>query len=138
LPRSLATTLALFLLAGTAASLLADEVDMGTGYQLQNVEIMDPNMRLNDARWMMKELGEDVGLDCRDCHDLKDFAADTKPLKLISREMMRMEKDINDTYFAGARVVTCYTCHQGGRKPPPRVLNGQEAPYAANPAEDEE
>ncbi|GJM44759.1 MAG: hypothetical protein DHS20C21_16010 [Gemmatimonadota bacterium] len=100
-----------------AAALRAGERDLGTGYQLENVTVLDPNMRLNDCRRLMKEFNEALGLECRDCHDLKNFASDDAPLKLIAREMMKMERDINAQWFAGEPTVNCYTCHQGQRLP---------------------
>jgi len=56
---------------------------------------------------------------CIDCHaesrvegDWSAYAEDT-PRKAIARRMILMVQAINTTNFAGARVVTCYTCHRG-------------------------
>jgi hypothetical protein len=98
--------------------------DAGTGYRLENVEVMDPLMRLEDARRYMIRFNEALGVQCRDCHDLRDFASDEKELKLVAREMMKMEIEINETFFPAAeraeagQTVTCWTCHRGQRIPP--------------------
>ncbi|HMB71852.1 MAG TPA: c-type cytochrome [bacterium] len=94
--------------------------DAGTGYQLENVEVMDPLMRLEDARRYMIRFNEALGVQCRDCHDLRDFASDEKELKLAAREMMKLEIEINEEFFPDheGQAVTCWTCHQGSRIPP--------------------
>jgi hypothetical protein len=127
---------ALLLLLGPALAgliLTGAAKDAGTGYRLENVEVMDPLMRLEDARRYMIRFNEALGVQCRDCHDLRDFASDEKELKLVAREMMKMEIEINETFFPAAegakgaeaaegakavQAVTCWTCHRGQRIPP--------------------
>src|SRR5438105_1937344 len=53
---------------------------------------------------------------CADCHvepktegDWSAYAQET-PRKATARRMILMVQDINKNNFAGARVVTCYTC----------------------------
>ena len=122
-PRQCAAALAIALAAATPCALEAAERDLGTGYLLENVEVLDPAMGLKEARRYMVEHNEALGVKCRDCHDVRDFPSDVKPLKLIAREMMKMTRDINERWFPEAKeeVVTCYTCHQGARKPPIRM-----------------
>jgi photosynthetic reaction center cytochrome c subunit len=114
---SAALTIALLVLP--ASRLVGEEKDLGTGYQLENVEVMDPSMRLEDARRYMILFNEALGVQCRDCHDLRDFASDDKELKLVAREMMKLELEINEEWFPDheENVVTCWTCHQGQRIP---------------------
>lgn len=109
--------------AGAAALVLLVAVwiagaakDAGKGEELQNVEVMDKSMRLVDARRYMMAFNEALSVQCRDCHDLRDFASDAKEMKLEARRMMKMQKAINDTWFAGKEVVTCWTCHGGVQK----------------------
>jgi hypothetical protein len=117
------------LLGPVAAALILTGAakDAGTGYRLQNVEVMDPLMRLEDARRYMIRFNEALGVQCRDCHDLRDFASDEKELKLVAREMMKLEIAINEEFFPEGRLrpgaaegqaVTCWTCHRGQRIPP--------------------
>src|SRR5688572_18672212 len=54
--------------------------------------------------------------DCADCHenagtDQVDWAADT-PKKRTARRMVLMVQKINRENFAGAQMVTCWTCHR--------------------------
>ena len=63
-----------------------------------------------------------TSFNCTDCHteesggDWAKFADDT-PLKQKARMMMIMVTALNKNYFAGQRMVTCWTCHQGAPKP---------------------
>ena len=82
-----------------ALFLVAAEKDAGTGYELENVHVMDKSIRLADARRYMMTFNTALGVQCRDCHDLRDFSSDDNELKLVSREMMRMTKAINETWF---------------------------------------
>lgn len=123
------------LLSFTAASLLhaarearAERVDAGTGYELENVEVLDPSMRLADARIYMKEMNDALGLQCRDCHDLRNFASDEVELKIVAREMMKMQRDLNAQWFPGEEPrVTCWTCHRGERIPPGHQSDSEPA-----------
>jgi hypothetical protein len=100
------------------------EKDMGTGEELKNVEVMDPKMRVADARIYMIQFNEALGVQCRDCHDLRDFASDKdQEMKLEARRMMKMTKAINDQWFKGKEEVTCFTCH-GGKLEPMTALSG--------------
>ncbi|MEQ1947767.1 MAG: photosynthetic reaction center cytochrome c subunit family protein [Bryobacteraceae bacterium] len=67
-------------------------------------------------------LSASLGMNCVDCHVPEsggDWAkyADETPLKQRSRMMIAMVNGINKSYFAGRRVVTCYSCHRGTNKP---------------------
>lgn len=62
-----------------------------------------------------------LGKSCEYCHDVgsgnwSDYATET-PLKKKARQMMLMMDAINKANFGGRRVVTCYTCHNGGEQP---------------------
>jgi LysM repeat protein len=45
------------------------------------------------------------------------YAADTIELKQTARKMVIMMNTINQSFFAGRQVVTCWTCHQGEQVP---------------------
>ena len=56
-----------------------------------------------------------LGVGCPYCHD-NDAAKrelDSKPQKLIARQMIDMVNAVNKTTFNGAKRVTCFTCHEG-------------------------
>jgi hypothetical protein len=81
---------------------------------------------------------------CIDCHveakvegDWSTYAQDT-PRKQTARKMILMVQEINKTNFAGARVVTCYTCHrnlQGAPKITPRLAEQYGEPPDPDPNE---
>ena len=74
----------------------------------------------------MKTIGKDLGVKCTFCHDLNDKSIDTDH-KLIAREMMKMQKDLNKHYFAqigdslmqldNTLQISCWTCHRGSKNP---------------------
>jgi hypothetical protein len=81
---------------------------------------------------------------CADCHvepklegDWSAYAQDT-PRKATARKMILMVQDINKNNFAGARVVTCYTCHrniQGAPKITPSLAEQYGEPPPIDPNE---
>ena len=90
----------------------------------QPAELLNPTMVFFEAS---------LGVGCPYCHD-NDAAKrelDSKPQKLIARQMIDMVVSVNKTTFAGAKQVTCFTCHQGRNKPIgiPNVT-GEELPPA--------
>jgi len=69
----------------------------------------------------MGVMADSLGLDCADCHpgagtDKVDWVFDT-PAKKTARKMVEMVASINKTNFAGAQMVTCYTCHHARDRP---------------------
>jgi LysM repeat protein len=63
-----------------------------------------------------------TGLNCTHCHSGNDYtvaayAEDTIDLKQTARRMVVMMNTINQSFFAGRQVVTCWTCHQGVQVP---------------------
>jgi photosynthetic reaction center cytochrome c subunit len=62
-----------------------------------------------------------VGADCTGCHVPESGGswaryADDHPQKETARRMVQMTAAINQAYF-GRRVITCYSCHRGARRP---------------------
>ena len=63
-----------------------------------------------------------LAVNCTYCHvgdgggGWDEYAKDTDK-KQMARRMMRMMNGINDTYFGGARRVTCVSCHNGANRP---------------------
>src|SRR3954469_7525174 len=63
-----------------------------------------------------------TGMNCTDCHVSEaggDWAryADDNDYKRKTRMMIVMMNTLNASSFAGARKVTCFTCHRGLRSP---------------------
>jgi len=70
---------------------------------------------------------------CTHCHELgswENYAKDN-PSKEAARKMVVMMNSINQTYFGGRQVVTCYSCHRFSQKPkviPSLALQYSDAP----------
>src|SRR3989449_3172071 len=79
-----------------------------------------------------------TSMNCTDCHtsdstaSWEKFGADT-PMKRTARRMMLMVNTLNKNSFAGARAVTCYTCHRGDQRP--KVIPSLAVQYGV-PSED--
>ena len=63
-----------------------------------------------------------LALNCTSCHGVESASdaarfADDPPLKKTARKMILMVRAINKDNFAGAGMVTCYSCHRGGERP---------------------
>jgi len=80
------------------------------------------------ATWVSPEQG------CAYCHNLANFADDSKFTKVVARRMVEMTQSVNADWqkHVGSTGVTCYTCHRG--EPVPRniwfLTNAQ--PYGSN------
>jgi hypothetical protein len=80
-----------------------------------------------------------LALNCTDCHgsdsasDWAKYAVDT-PLKIRARKMIEMVNALNKGSFAGARAVTCYTCHRGNQRP--KVVPSLALQYGEPPPDD--
>jgi photosynthetic reaction center cytochrome c subunit len=75
-----------------------------------------------------------TGLNCTDCHtgdgsSWDTYADDSSPRKQTARKMFLMMNTINQTFFEGRRVLTCYSCHNGGDRP--KVTPNLAAQYGA-------
>jgi len=74
-------------------------------------------LTVSDFLGAMGVMAAALGYDCADCHpgagsDKVDWVFDT-PKKKTARKMVDMVGVINRTNFAGAQMVTCFTCHHG-------------------------
>jgi hypothetical protein len=63
-----------------------------------------------------------TGLNCTHCHggydyDVGTYASDNIDLKLTARKMIIIMNTINQSFFGGRKIVTCWTCHQGEQVP---------------------
>ncbi|MFN9807727.1 MAG: photosynthetic reaction center cytochrome PufC [Betaproteobacteria bacterium] len=56
---------------------------------------------------------------CEYCHNLANFAEDSKYTKVVARRMIEMTQHVNSNYRAhvGQTGVTCHTCHRGNAVP---------------------
>ena len=89
----------------------------------QRADMLNPTMVLFEAA---------LGVGCPYCHDNdgNKRELDSKPQKLIARQMIEMVNTVNKTTFRGQAKVTCFTCHQGRNIPigVPNVTNNPLPP----------
>jgi hypothetical protein len=72
----------------------------------------------------MNAFNNALGVSCRKCHDVQNWASDDKHEKTAARNMMRMTGDINEKYLKGMAGlddddahIGCNTCHRGHAHP---------------------
>jgi photosynthetic reaction center cytochrome c subunit len=80
------------------------------------------------ATWVAPEQG------CAYCHNLANFADDSKYTKVVSRRMVEMTQRINVDWqkHVGATGVTCYSCHRGKPVPENIWFKTNPQPYGSN------
>ena len=84
------------------------------GKPVKNLQVLPFTDTRETMRYMTKQ-SKELGVRCSYCHDVKDYSADTKPEKVIARDMIRMTKILNEQgfFWDDAPEVTCYVCHRG-------------------------
>jgi len=84
--------------------------------QFKNIQVLKdvPADQLIPA---MQFITASLGVECEYCHVEHAFDKDDKKPKVMARKMMEMMLTINNENFESHRMVTCYTCHQGGAHP---------------------
>jgi hypothetical protein len=104
--------------AQTAAQekpLLAEQV-------FKNVQVLR-GVSVNEFMETMGFFAASLNANCTTCHgqdsggSWESYASDNIPQKQTARRMILMMNMINQTYFAGRQVLTCYSCHRFGRTP---------------------
>ena len=93
--------------------------------KLKNLQVLEFDSE-RDLKKYMKTVSKDLGVKCKYCHDLNDKSIDTDHKK-IAREMMRMQMDLNKSFFAllgdslhmheEMTQISCWTCHRGTKEP---------------------
>ncbi|HWN74765.1 MAG TPA: c-type cytochrome [Candidatus Udaeobacter sp.] len=112
--------------------------------QFKNIQVLKdvPADQLIPA---MQFITASLGVDCEYCHVEHAFDKDDKKPKVMARKMMEMMITINNENFESHRMVTCYTCHQGGAHPvsipviaehekTPGMMEGSVTSASGNPA----
>jgi outer membrane lipoprotein-sorting protein len=100
--------------------------------QFKNIQVLKdvPADQLIPA---MQFITASLGVDCEYCHVEHAFDKDDKKPKVMARKMMEMMITINNENFESHRMVTCYTCHQGGENKP-EMMEGSVTSATGNPA----
>jgi hypothetical protein len=65
----------------------------------------------------MAFMSNSLGVTCAYCHT-NEWQSDEKPMKNVARQMITMQRAVNEQQFAGKLAITCNTCHQGRAIPP--------------------
>ncbi len=71
---------------------------------------------------------------CAYCHNVLNFADESKYTKVVARRMLQMTQTLNSDWkqHNGATGVTCYTCHRGNPVPQQVWFKPGDRKYAAN------
>lgn len=112
--RALVPSLTLFLALGSPA--FADG--------LKNLLVLPKTTTKDEVKQIMRAQSRALDVECDFCHEVPDMASDANKMKVIAREMMKMQNEINDKWLKGMKAdpknrVTCGTCHRGKDVPPP-------------------
>ncbi len=112
---------------------LGARADQPAAKVFENIEVMKdlPAGRL--IAIMENGFAPGLGVGCDFCHDVNDWASDTKTPKRTARAMWRMNGGIRDQLreIAGPEAsITCYTCHRGRKKPATEPAEGSHASSA--------
>ena len=91
----------------------------------KNLHVLDFES-VRDIKKYMKTIQKNLGVKCTFCHNINDKSIDTEH-KIIAREMMKMQIDLNKSFFAqiadsllkheNTLQISCWTCHRGTKKP---------------------
>jgi len=137
-------TIALWLLnVAPAAGQAAPAKQLMSEQAFKNVTVLK-GIPVDEFMNTMGFISASTNYTCTDCHveskvegDWSTYAQET-PRKETARRMILMVQEINKTNFAGARVVTCYTCHhnlQGAPKTTPSLAEQYGEPPTPDPNE---
>jgi photosynthetic reaction center cytochrome c subunit len=137
-------TIALWLLSiPPAAGQTAPTKQLMSEQAFKNVTVLK-GIPVDEFMNTMGFISASTNYNCTDCHvesktegDWSAYAQET-PRKATARRMILMVQEINKTNFAGARVVTCYTCHrnfQGAPKITPSLADQYGEPPTPDPNE---
>jgi outer membrane lipoprotein-sorting protein len=137
-------TIALWLLnVAPAAGQAAPAKQLMSEQAFKNVTVLK-GIPVDEFMNTMGFISASTNYNCTDCHveskvegDWSTYAQET-PRKETARRMILMVQEINKTNFAGARVVTCYTCHhnlQGAPKTTPSLAEQYGEPPTPDPNE---
>src|SRR5580765_3343249 len=114
--------------------LLAEQV-------FKNVQVLR-GMSVNEFMDTMGFLAASLDANCTTCHgeaavqgaNWDGYASDVVPLKQTARRMIVMMNAINQSYFSGRQVLTCYSCHRFGKTP--KIIPELAVQYSSAPDQD--
>lgn len=100
---------------------LAGRENEPAGTVFRNVKLHREMPAKEFLAMMDEQMGRGLGFTCTNCHmDNKDYASDERKNKVIARQMVRMQHDIDAKYIAKVKELdeekpktTCVMCHRG-------------------------
>jgi photosynthetic reaction center cytochrome c subunit len=120
--RLLTATVVFAVAAIAAAAQQAPAVRVPLSEQVfKNVQVMK-GVPADEFMGTMGYMSNALSVNCTYCHlgegggGWAEYARDNDK-KVTARRMISMMNEINKTYFAGRRVVTCVSCHNGNNRP---------------------
>ncbi len=80
------------------------------------------------TQWVAPDQG------CAYCHNVQNFAEDTKYTKVVARRMIQMTQKVNQDWkpHVAETGVTCYTCHRGNNVPTQVWTAPKDRKYASS------
>src|SRR6516164_6653861 len=118
-------------MAVSAVSLLGARIAIGQAGQAQRPQLSEEAFKnvqilrgipVDEFMDTMGMFAAATGMNCVDCHVAESDGnwpkyAEDNDYKRTTRMMMVMMNTLNQSYFGGRKVMTCYSCHNGGRRP---------------------
>lgn len=98
--------------------------------KFKNLKVLPKNISHDQLEKVMRQWSQALGVRCNFCH-AQDKADDSKPEKLMAREMFKMTAKINSKYFKAKKDslgmmaqtgIACITCHRGTGHPDVKAL----------------
>jgi photosynthetic reaction center cytochrome c subunit len=119
----------------TASQAAPQETPLLADQYFKNVQVLK-GLRVDEFLDTMGMFAAATGLNCTDCHVPESGGsweryADDNRLKTTTRAMVAIMTAINKQYFGGRQGVTCYSCHNGNRRP--KVIPSLAVQYAVDP-----
>src|SRR6185436_10535068 len=117
----------------------AQEAPLISDQYFKNVQVLK-GLPVDEFLETMGMFAASTGMNCTDCHIPESGGsweryADDNQLKRTTRGMVAMVAALNKTYFGGQQRITCYSCHNGNRRP--KVIPSLALQYAVNPIIDD-
>ena len=94
-----------------AATAFSDEV-RPAGEVYENLRQLG-DVPANELREVMYTFVASLGVGCTHCHIPGDWASDDQIQKLMARRMIEIRAGLQNDFFDGREVLTCWTCHRG-------------------------
>src|SRR5678815_4234796 len=110
----------------------AQETPLISDQYFKNVQVLK-GLPVDEFLETMGMFAASTGLNCTDCHIPESGGswaryADDNQLKRTTRGMVALLSLIHKNNFGGRTVLTCYSCHNGNRRP--RVIPSLAVQYA--------